>query len=164
MAKNDLREEEIIQEGEILEEAASVVNDKGENKQAADFLHLEGLVKQYIAAIAKLQGELKEKSQMLNDALEGDAVYNEHTEKAKEANKIKNATRQQILKQPALAELSERIKDLKFDVKEHQVLLSDYLAQYQKASGATQIEDEEGEVLEIVSVVKLVKRSSKFDR
>lgn len=153
--------EGVIQEGEILDGVSDVAVPEEVNSKTADFLHLEGLVKQYIAAIAKLQGELKEKNEMLNDAFEGDAVYQEHAQKAKEANRVKSATKQQILKQSAVAELNERVKDLKFDIKENQALLSDYLAQYQKATGATQIEDEEGEVLEIVSVVKLVRVSSK---
>lgn len=121
------------------------------------FLELEGLVKQYMATIERLKAELKEKSEMLNDAFEGDAVYQEHLAKAKEANRVKNATKQQLLKQPAMQELNEKVKDLKFDIKDNQTILSDYLTQYQKASGATQIETEDGEVMEIVSVVKLVK-------
>lgn len=154
--------DETIQDGEIVEDTSIGTVDTPDEVNAAtsSFLELEGLVKQYIAAIAKLQGELKEKNEMLNDAFEGDAVYQEHAQKAKEANRVKSATKQQILKQSAVAELNERVKDLKFDIKENQALLSDYLNQYQKATGATQIEDEEGEVLEIVNVVKLVKRSS----
>jgi len=60
-----------------------------------------------------------------------------------------------------MAELSERIKDLKFDIQESKVMMSDYLQQYQKQTGANQIEVGNGEVLEIVSVVKLVKKSSR---
>lgn len=153
--------DDVVQEGEILDGVSDVAGTEEVNSKTADFLHLEGLVKQYIAAIAKLQGELKEKNEMLNDAFERDAVYQEHAQKAKEANRVKSATKQQILKQSVVAELNERVKDLKFDIKENQALLSDYLSQYQKATGATQIENEEGEVLEIVSVVKLVRVSSK---
>ena len=126
--------------------------------QANDFLELENLIKTYLTRIDQLKEELKQKREMLEDALSGDTVYQEHSEKAKEANKIKSATKQQILKQPALAELSERVKELAFDVKEQTAMLNDYVAQFQKASGATQIETESGEVLEIVSVYKLVRR------
>lgn len=125
---------------------------------AEDFLNLEKLIKSYISRINKLKADFKKQKQMINDAFEGDAVYREHAEKAKEANRIKSATKQQILKQPAMMELSEKIKDMKFDLQEQEAMLNDYLQQYQKASGATQIEGDEGEILEIVSVVKLVKR------
>ena len=125
---------------------------------AEDFLQIESLIKSYLAKIEKLKKDLRDQKQMLTDALEADAVYHEHSEKAKEANRVKSATKQQILKQPALQEISEKVKDMKFDLQEQQAMLNDYLSQYQQLSGATQIEAEDGEVLEIVSVVKLVKR------
>ena len=129
--------------------------------QVEEFLSLENLVKTYAAKVDTLEKELKEKSQILKDTFESDAVYREHAQKAKEANQTKAITKQQLLKQPAMAELSERIKDLKFDIQESKVMMSDYLQQYQKQTGANQIEVGNGEVLEIVSVVKLVKRSVK---
>lgn len=130
------------------------------NDKAEEFLNLESLVKSYAAKIDGLKKELKEKSQMLKDAFEDDAVYREHSEKAKEANRIKSATKQQILKQPAMAELAERIKDIKFDIAEQNAILTDYLTQYRQQSGANEIELDSGEVMEIVTVTKLVKKSS----
>lgn len=128
---------------------------------ANDFLNLEELIKNYVAKIDALGKELHEKMSILNDALEGDAVYSEQSAKAKEANKIKSATKTQILKTPALAEIAERVKELRFELQEDKAVLSDYLQQYQKQSGATQIELGNGEVLEIINEVRLVKRSSK---
>lgn len=123
-----------------------------------EFFDLENLIKNYITRIGQLKDDLKKKREMLEDAFEGDAIYQEHALKAKEAAKIKGATKMQILKQPALAELAESVKDLQFDIKEQQSMLNDYLQQYQKASGATQIETGDGEILEIVGVYRLVKR------
>ena len=137
------------------------MDDKQNVNQAEEFLTLENLIKGYVSKIEELGKELKEKNQMLKDAFEGDVVYREHAEKAKEANQIKSATKQQILKQPAMAELAERIKDLKFDISEQNAMLADYLRQYQQQSGATQLELDNGEIMEIVTVTKLVKRSSK---
>lgn len=131
------------------------------NSQVDEFLSLENLIKTYAEKVELLEKELKEKSQILKDTFESDAVYREHAQKAKEANQTKAITKQQLLKQPAMAEISERIKDLKFDIQESMVMMSDYLQQYQKQTGANQIEVGNGEVLEIVSVVKLVKKSSK---
>ena len=123
-----------------------------------DFLQLEELIKNYVARIDQLKEDLKKHKQMLEDAFEADAVYREQAEKAKEANRIKLATKQQILKQPALMEINEKVKDLKFDIKEQEAMLNDYLQQYQKATGATQIDLDNQEFMEIVSVVKLVRR------
>ncbi len=145
-----MADQDNIQDGEIVA-----------NQATNDFLNLESLIKSYIAKIDILEKELKEKAQLLKDAFESDAVYKEHADKAKEANRIKSATREQILKQPSLAELDERIKDLKFDVNEQQAVLMDYLTQYQRQTGANQIEIDDGEVMEIITVVKLSRRSTK---
>lgn len=130
------------------------------NDQTEDFLNLESLIKTYVEKLDKLQKEIREKTTIINDAFEGDAVYREHAEKVKEAARIKTATKQQIMKQPMVAQLVEKVKDLKFEMKESQAVLSDYLVQYQKSTGATSIEVGDGEIMEIVSVTKLVKRSS----
>lgn len=128
------------------------------SQPADEFFDLENLIKNYVARIGQLKEDLRKKREMLEDAFEGDAVYQEHALKAKEAAKVKGATKLQILKQPALAEMAESVKELQFDIKEQQSMLNDYLQQYQKASGATQIETGDGEVLEIVGFYKLVKR------
>ena len=154
---------------QILDGTKDEVNDTGDlavtvadstsgTAKADEFLNLEELIKNYAGRIDQIKEDLKKQKQMLDDALEGDAVYQEHAEKAKEANKIKSATKQQILKQPALMEIAEKVKDLKFDISEHEAMLNDYLQQYQKLSGATQIDLGNGEFMEIVSVVRLVRR------
>lgn len=55
-------------------------------------------------------------------------------------------------------EINEKVKGLKFDIKEQEAMLNDYLQQYQKATGATQIDLDNQEFMEIVNVVKLVRR------
>jgi len=142
-----MADQDNIQDGEIVT-----------NQATSDFLNLESLIKSYVVKIDLAEKELREKNQMLKDAFESDAVYKEHADKAKEANRIKSATKQQILKQPNLAELNERIKDIKFDVNEQQAVLTDYLSQYQQQTGANQIEVGDGEVMDIITVVKLSRR------
>jgi len=142
-----MADQDNIQDGEIVT-----------NQATSDFLNLESLIKSYVAKIDLAEKELREKNQMLKDAFESDAVYKEHADKAKEANRVKSATKQQILKQPNLAELNERIKDIKFDVNEQQAVLTDYLSQYQQQTGANQIEVGDGEVMDIITVVKLSRR------
>ncbi len=131
------------------------------NQAASDFLNLEGLIKSYVAKINLLEKELKEKNQILKDTFESDAIYKEHADKAKEANRIKSATKQQILKSPANQELDQTLKDLRFDLSEQRAVLADYLTQYQQQTGASQIEMENGEIMEIVTVVKLARRSDR---
>lgn len=130
------------------------------NVAVAEELNLEALIKRYISNIEITHQELKTQKEMFDSAFENDETYREHNRLAKEAAKVKSATRQQILKQPTVAALDEKIKDMKLQILEMENALSDYLQQYQKQTGATSIEGDDGEVREIVSVVKLVKRSA----
>lgn len=123
-------------------------------------LNMEGLIKSHISSIDRMSEELEKYQDMLNDILENDSTYKEHSEQAKEAAKIKSATKQQILKQPQAADLSEKIKHLRSEIKESKASLSDYLGEYQKMSGLNEIEGDDGEVREIIYVAKLVKKSS----
>lgn len=131
-------------------------------KDGEVLINMEGMIKNYIASIDKLSDEAKKLKEMLDDIFANDPVYQEHLEKAKEATKLKTATKLQILKQPQAADLNEKIKSLKSQIKESQESLSDYLQEYQRMSGVNEIEGEDGEVREIIYTAKLVKKSSMF--
>jgi vacuolar-type H+-ATPase subunit I/STV1 len=136
-------------------------NNPTDDSGADGFLNLESLIKNYLTQINNLKAELRKFQDLYTDAFEGDVIYKEHEEKAKEAAKVKNETKSQILKQPTLASLSEKISEIKTNIKELQDTLSDYLLQYQKSSGLSEIETDEGETLIIVQSAKLVKGSSR---
>ena len=123
-------------------------------------LNMESLIKNHITTIDKLSGELKKHKELLDDIFGSDKTYQEHLEKAKEAGKVKQATRQQILKQPQAGELDKKVKEFKAQIKENKDSLSDYLQEYARMSGASEIEGEDGEVREIVHSAKLFKRPS----
>ena len=131
---------------------------------AEEFLSLENLIKGYLQQIEELEKEVKEKKELLNDAFKSDAVYQEQNQKAKEINKLKAATKKEILKRPELAELAERIKEIKFDLEEKRALLNDYLQQYRDQGGSNVIDLENGETLEIVTITKVVRRSSQTQK
>lgn len=143
------------------ENEGPIINIMDGSSQADEFLDLENLIKNYLTRIDNLKQELKKQSDLFKDSFESDAVYKEHEDKAKEAAKLRAETKQQILKQPALASLSEKIAEIKNEIKELQETLSDYLLQYQKMTGFSQIETDQGETLIIVNSAKLVKGSSK---
>ena len=75
---------------------------------------------------------------------------------------MKNATNSQILKQPENQQVAQKAKELSAEVKELNEALSDYLREYGRMSGASEIEDDSGETLEIVYVAKLIRKPSKF--
>lgn len=125
-------------------------------------INLEALIKSHISNIDKTKDDLKKHKEMLDSILDNDTVYKEHSEKAKEANKIKSQTRSQIMKQPQAADLNQKIKDMRQSLKALQLALSDYLREFQRMSGSNEIEGDDGEVREIVYTVKLIKKSSRF--
>lgn len=129
--------------------------------QATVLLSLEELIKSHIASLDKLSAELREARQMFADGFENDSTYKEQEEKVKEANKIKLATKKEIIKRPSVLQIAEKIKNISSEVREKKNALSDYLLEYQRLSGATQIEADNGEVHEIINEAKLIKRSAK---
>lgn len=121
---------------------------------------ITNLIQNYLGQINETRTKLKEHRQMIEDALNNDETYRKHAEEAKAANKTKQATKKQILQQPNMRELTEKVKDLSADLKAARESLSSYLQQYRELSGSNQFEDK-GEVLDIVTSVKLVRSSSR---
>lgn len=125
-------------------------------------LNMEGLIKGHISTIDQLSAEAKKLKDILDDIFNNDPTFQEHDKLAKEAAKVKQGTKQQILKQPQAADLDKKVKDLKADIKENQASLSDYLQEYARMAGVNEIEGDDGEVREIVYTAKLIKKSSIF--
>ena len=155
-------------EGEELDTDTSVnVADDGDETlleveiptAVSGMLSLEELIKNHIESIEKLKLEVKQAKEMFDDSFESNPTYREHMEKVKDVTKSKNALRQQIVKQPSVSQLEQKVKDLRFDLSEKNKTLSDLVQDYKEQTGATSIETRDGKVLEIVSTSKLVKRS-----
>ncbi len=131
-----------------------------EVSQATVVLSLEELIKTNITNMDKGRDELKKLKQMYDDAFSNNPTYRELDERAKDAGKAKAKTRGEISKQPSVADNANKIKQLSSDLKERQAALSDYLQEYQRLTGANEIEDEQGVLRDIVKTAKLVKRSA----
>ena len=122
-------------------------------------LRIEEMIKTHISQIDQLGEQISKQKEMLDDIFVNDETYQIHDKTAKEAAKIKSATKAQIMKQPSVADLSDKLRKLRSEKAELQGGLSDYLREYQRLSGSSEIEGEDGEVREIVYVAKLVKKS-----
>ncbi len=131
------------------------------NDALADSLNLESLIKSYLSRIESLKKEIRQQKQIIEDAFENDVVYREQQEKVKEANQLRLSTRQQLLGQPSLKGVREKLEEMREQLKEQEATLSDYLLQYQKMTGMSEIEGDDGEIRIIVNVAKLIKGSTK---
>ncbi len=129
--------------------------------QATVLLSLEDLIKRHISSIEKLQVESKKHREMFDDAFENSPIYRENSEKAKEAQKVKATTRQEILKQPQMIQLADRIKTMREELRDLKLALSDYLVEFQRLSGLREIQDEQGEFREIINSAKAIKKATK---
>lgn len=152
-------QEETVLEADV--EETTEVTSEPVTGDAAILLNLEEMIKNYIQSLDKLREEKKKHQEMYEDSFVNNPVYRENAEKAKEALKVKATTRQQIASQPSVISLAQKIKGLSADIKERQVALSDYLLEYQRLTGANEIEDAEGQIREIINSAKLVKRTAK---
>lgn len=131
-------------------------NDNGAN----ELLAIESAIKTRILQSQKLKEELKAEKEMLKSMLENDPEYLEKEKTAKAATKDKTAAKQKVINTPEGKALNQKVKDLSNEAKDVQEGLSYYLREYQIKTGANQFENQDGEVLDIVYVAKLVRRST----
>lgn len=123
-------------------------------------LSVESLIKTLISRIARVKEELKPVKEMLSDLLNNNEKYQLADNEAKEASKKKSTVKKEILSTPEGKMAEGKVNELKNDLKEAQEALSTYLTEYQKLTGSSEIEGEDGELREIVYVAKLVKKTN----
>lgn len=160
-----------VVEAEVVEDGAEGVTEKdmtvkvteAGSDQATALLSLEELIKNHIESIDKLRDEIKKIREMFEDSFNNNPTYREHTERTQKVSKERNSVRQQIAKQPSVATIAQKLKDLRFDMSEQVKTLSDLLQDYHEQTGATQIETRNGQVMEIVSTAKLVRKNTKYN-
>lgn len=116
--------------------------------------NIENLIRGHIDDIQDLKVERKKAKEMLDDIFLNDPTFQEHDKVAKEAAKVKSGTKLQILRQPQAAELSKKVKEFTSEIKEGEGALSDYLQEYSKITGATEIEVD-GRMLKISKTYQL---------
>ena len=148
-SNEELEKDSLPQREDVLSNGEAAVD---------EILSLENMINGYIFDLNKLQKDLKEQSAMLKDTFENDAEYQAAQEKAKEVAKLKKQVKDRLSGEPSVALLSARVQDLKSESKEIKQALSDYLYRYYKETGLTQITATDGEVLDIVTSVRLVKK------
>jgi seryl-tRNA synthetase len=122
-------------------------------------MNLENLIKNHAKSVNDLKIELKKTKEMLDDSFNNNPTYREHVVKVKEATKAKNSVRQEIAKQPSVAALAQKVKDIQFDLREQKKTLSSLCSDYVEQTGATQLELFDGRIYQIVVESKLVKAS-----
>ncbi|HVZ12509.1 MAG TPA: hypothetical protein VG965_05755 [Patescibacteria group bacterium] len=149
--------EEMIQEGQVV--GADIPDSTMTGSSSAMVLEsLESLIRENLAKTDKLNIELNQQKEMLDSVLENDETYKLHSEAAKQAAKVKSSTKSEIIKRPEVAHVARKVQDISTEIKEIKDSMNSYLQEYQRLSGSNEIDDANGEPMQIISSVKLVKR------
>lgn len=148
-----------VVEGEVVDDTTQ---GGGSSDNAGQVLaSMENLIKTHQLKIEETQNDLKKHNDMLNDVLLNEPDLQQVVAEAKEVNKRKNAIKQQILTRPQNADLANKVKTMRSELKNLKDALSDYLGEYARMSGTNVVEGYDGELREIVYVAKLVRRSGR---
>jgi hypothetical protein len=135
--------------------AAVAAVSQGGTFDAASYNTIKSLIQQHLDKLDAAAAKQKEFKDMLNDVLLNDKVYQENVKKSEEINKAKSQTKQQLMKDPKVAGIVDKIREFGLQVKETRIALSEYLLQYQQIAGVNEIEDSRGEQREIVLNAKV---------
>lgn len=121
-------------------------------------LDLTGLINSHLDQISSLKDQITKFRDMIRAVLESDTTYQTHEAAVKEAAKIRNQTKKQIMKQPQVADIVSRMQTARTDIKELSQTLSGLLQDYARSTGTTSFETSDGQVREIVYSAKLISR------
>ncbi|MCL4384043.1 hypothetical protein M1116_01160 [Patescibacteria group bacterium] len=128
------------------------------NPSSETLLNVESLIKNYYERLNTLTREMQTYKEMLQGTLDNDTEFHENDQASKKTAKLKTIAKQKVLAVTANAELADKVKDYQHQLKELRISLSEYLTQYLSLAGTNQIETPNGDLLEIVTNAKLVKK------
>lgn len=123
--------------------------------------NLEELIRSNFATIERLAAERKKTKEMVDSALFNNEAYRGHLQVLRDANKTKAEIRYKIMKDPINVQLKEKVKELGAEIKEAKTALSEYLVEYRRMTGATQLELFDGQVGQIFLSARFVKTGKK---
>jgi predicted RNase H-like nuclease (RuvC/YqgF family) len=126
------------------------------NKQMTLF-NLKELAVNNTWSLEKLQAEVKTVKKMYDEVFDGDVTYKEEKEWVEEQSKNLRQIKASIKDRPEMRNLEMKMKDLKRELKEKKSAVSDYALEVLRKTGNNEFE-KDGEVFEISTVAKLIKR------
>lgn len=97
---------------------------------------------------------------MLQSILDSDSEFSQLALEAEKVTKTKSIARQKALKQSNAISIIDKTKDIKNELREVKIAMSDYLTQYITLSGSRQIEAPDGTLMDIIYSAKLVKNKT----
>lgn len=143
------------------EKEVVLADHRSDAPDAQILLDLEDMTKRNVDELAKLVAKIKQLTEMIHSALLNDDAYRKATEELKALTKQRAVIQYSIINQPVNKKLVEQLKEMKSQKKELTATQSDYLREYARMSGSTQLELFDGTVMELVATYKLIKPSKR---
>ena len=119
---------------------------------------LDEMIRLSFRRLNELQNEAKKLKDMVEDGLAGSEAYKIVSEKAKDAANEKTQVRKSLLSTPEMISLLNKNKEIASEIKEKRISISDYILEFQRLSGANEIDLGDGEVMQIENSAKLVRK------
>ena len=132
----------------------------GSGDKVKTLLNIQSLINSSLAKIQRIKEDLNPIKEMIDSDLENDEKYNQLVEISKKASKAKSARKKDLLAEDGGQELKSKLDVLKEERKETQEQLSYYLSEYQRLTGANEIETDDGELREIKLSAKLIRKTN----
>ena len=129
------------------------------DQKAETLLNTESMIKRYLGDIEKLRQDIREQKDMIDSTFENDASFSEKMKKEEEVKKEKETLKAQLLKSSAVLQADAKLKELKEEMKDTQKSLEGLLKQYQELAGTNQIVRDDGEIYEIITTLKIKKKT-----
>jgi hypothetical protein len=131
---------------------------KTQPNQGSDIINVENLINSYNLKLDSLTRDLQEQKSMLQSILDNDSEYSELAQEAEKISKTKSVARQKALKQSNAVTIIDKTKEIKNELREVKIAMSDYLTQYITLSGSRQIEAPDGTLMDIIYSARLIKK------
>lgn len=112
-------------------------------------------VRRRLVILEKAREEYKKAKEMYDDTFVNDPDFQEADKEVKEVSKKKKEIQTRLARQPHVASLNTKLKEVKDHIKENEEVLSQELIEYYRTAGVTEIEDADGNVQEFAIVIKL---------
>lgn len=151
-----------IIDAQIIDESQSSSNQATNNQPAAPgtfdinaYNATLEVVRRRLSIIESSKIELKKLKEMHDDAFLGNELYVKADKLVKEATQKRKEIQAQLSKQSAVAEVFDKMKNLKEQIRDEESTLADELMEYYKTAGVLEIEDADGNVQEFIFTVRL---------
>ena len=156
--------EDKVESADIID--AQIADDKISNGASASdsqdnsmvVSSLDEMIRLSFRRLNELQNEAKKLKDMIEDSLAGSEAYKIVSEKAKDVANEKTQVRKSLLSTPEMISLLNKNKEIVSEIKEKRISISDYILEFQRLSGANEIDLGDGEVMQIENSAKLVKK------